>query len=328
MATIELTTYCNWNCIHCFINNHNNYGLNTERIKELLNELRNLGVYEIQFTGGEIFMRNDIMDIIAYARKLYFKVILLTNVSLLNSKLIKCLEEMHVEVISTTLFSLEDKINDKITRSKKSASKVIENCRLLSATNIRTEVKTIAMQKNYSEYRKIKRFCSEIDVDFLATEGIFPKDNGSNEPRELALTDQQLYEILKELDEIRFGKTYFFEKDINYNVCCEARYSLFIDSYGDVYPCNLWFHKIGNIKDDKIEELWNCEFLKKIKQIKWKDLPICSNCQNKDFCIRCSGIVDLVTNNHLLNDHFTCRTAKIRKEIFNEQLLQNDKVIK
>lgn len=66
-AIIELTTLCNFNCKHCFLEQHTNYGLSTEEIIKIIDELREFGVYELQFTGGEIFLRTDIMDIIRYA---------------------------------------------------------------------------------------------------------------------------------------------------------------------------------------------------------------------------------------------------------------------
>ena len=89
---MELTTLCNFKCKHCFLEKHTNPGLSTQEIIKIIDELRNFGVYELQFTGGEIFTRKDIMEIIRYARKLKFKVSLLTNVSLISEEIIYELE--------------------------------------------------------------------------------------------------------------------------------------------------------------------------------------------------------------------------------------------
>lgn len=79
MARIELTTKCNFKCKHCFIEDYSKKGLSTEEIFKLLDNLRKFGVYIVEFTGGEIFTRPDVMEILRYARKLKFNVAILTK---------------------------------------------------------------------------------------------------------------------------------------------------------------------------------------------------------------------------------------------------------
>lgn len=69
-ATIELLTQCNLRCEHCYIPSHTCSGLPYEKVIDVLNQLRRLGTFELLLTGGEIFLRKDILDIIAHARKL------------------------------------------------------------------------------------------------------------------------------------------------------------------------------------------------------------------------------------------------------------------
>ena len=311
-AIMELTTLCNFKCKHCFLEKHTNPGLSTQEIIKIIDELRNFGVYELQFTGGEIFTRKDIMEIIRYARKLKFKVSLLTNVSLISEEIIYELEELYVEIISTTLFSIHDEINDKITQTKNSASLVINTIEKLSKTEIQTEIKTVVMRENADEIDYIRRFCAENNIMFLATEGLFPSVSGDETVRNLKMTNKQLCRNIKCLDEIRFGGLYNKEKLPTDSICCELHYSLFIDSNGDVYPCNLWFKKIGNLTVDKIEDIWNCDFLNNIRKATWKDLTECFECKKNKYCIRCSGIVDSIKGNYLLSDPYACRTSMAR----------------
>ena len=41
--------------------------------------------------------------------------------------------------------------------------------------------------------------------------------------------------------------------------CQALSSSLFLDSWGNIYPCTIWGEKIGNIKDinNKLENIWN-----------------------------------------------------------------------
>ncbi|MCR5254890.1 MAG: radical SAM protein [Acetatifactor sp.] len=314
-AIIELTTLCNFKCIHCFLEQHTNPGLSTQKLKEIIDELRDFGVYELQFTGGEIFMRKDIMEIIRYARELKFKVSLLTNVSLISDEMIHDLESLYVEIISTTLFSTDNEVNDKITQTNNSATVVMDTIKKIATTDIQTEIKTVLMKDNADAVDNIRKFCTDNNILFLATEGLFPSVSGDESIRNLKMTDKQLCRNIRCLDEIRFGALYSKEKLSTDSICCELHYSLFIDSYGDVYPCNLWFKKIGNITEDKIADIWNCDFLKKIRNTTWRDLTECYKCKNNKYCIRCSGIVDNIKGNYLLSDPYACRTSWARSKV-------------
>ena len=313
---MELTTKCNFACKHCFIEEHTNIGLTTEEIFDVLRKLREFGVYELQFTGGEIFIRKDIIEIIRFARRnLNFRILLLTNVSLLDDKLIKELADLYVEKISTTLFSLSDEINDKITNVNGSATLVKRNIQKIAKTGIKTEIKTVVMKENVDEVSSIRQFCRENGIEFIATEGLFPSITGKKAVRNLAMSDSQLCKNIKCLDEIRFSKLYVKEKTLKQPICCELHYSLFINSFGDVYPCNLWFHKIGNMKTDVLSKLWNDEFLYKIRNTTWSSLKKCASCENSKYCIRCTGIVEALTGDYLASDPYACRTSMARKKI-------------
>lgn len=316
MVMIELTSKCNYRCKHCYIDSNNRNNLSYIEVCKLLDELRKIGVYEIQFTGGEIFLLDYTMDILKYARKLFFKVSILTNLSLVSDKHIEELNLIGVENVSTTLFSMKDNINDSITGGKGSATRVIDNCiKMSKTTNINVEIKTVVMKANVNEYKDIERFCRKNNIKFLATEGLFPSLTGITNPRVLGMDYENLKNNIESLDKIRFGSIFEEKKTENTCICCELHYSLFIDAKGDIYPCNLWFHKLGNIKENNLEEVWNNKFLNKIRTTKWKDLNKCWECSYKNNCIRCSGIIENITGNYLSIDKNSCMVARIRNEI-------------
>lgn len=313
---IELTRQCNFSCIHCYIDDYSEAGLPTDRIIKLLYELRDNGVYEIQFTGGEVFLREDIFTILEAARDLQFRVVILSNISLLDDDKIKRLDDLHVEVVSTTLFSLDDKLNDAITSSKNSATKVKQNILKIAKTNVIPEIKTVVMSANCREVPAIWDFCKKNNIRFVATEGLFPSEFGSIAPLKLAMTNEQLEAILPLLDKIRFGGPYVLERNADDSICCELNYSLFISANGDVYPCNLFFRRIGNINKNSINEIWHSPFLKELQNRKWSELKKCNNCSQSEYCIRCSGTTYSNCLDYLACDIYACRTASIRSKLY------------
>ena len=126
-VTIELTTRCNWRCKHCYLPSYINRGLSRECLYDLFQDLRKMGTFELLFTGGEIFTRPDIIDIIRDAREMFFDVKLFTNISLLNENLIKALAELNISQVSCTVFSMNEIIHDQITSVKGSLKKTINN---------------------------------------------------------------------------------------------------------------------------------------------------------------------------------------------------------
>ncbi|MDO4800114.1 MAG: radical SAM protein [Bacillota bacterium] len=113
--TIELNTTCNWRCQHCYIPEHSNKGLTSDSIKKILREARELGVYELVLTGGEITLRLDLVEIVEYARELGI-VNLLSNASTLNADLVNKLKKLNIRSYSSTVFSMQPHVHDSITR--------------------------------------------------------------------------------------------------------------------------------------------------------------------------------------------------------------------
>jgi len=64
---------------------------------------------------------------------------------------------------------------------------------------------------------------------------------------------------------------------------CEAlRSSIYIDPYGNVYPCTIWGVKLGSIKDDKLTRILQSPHTKSLRRvIKEGKCPICwSGCES------------------------------------------------
>ena len=86
-ATIHVTDNCNSRCITCNQWEKNNEDeMTTEEIKQVLEQLRGMGCLGVRFSGGEPLLRDDIGELIAYARSLGFRQILLATNGLLLSR--------------------------------------------------------------------------------------------------------------------------------------------------------------------------------------------------------------------------------------------------
>ncbi|MFB6190513.1 MAG: radical SAM protein [Candidatus Nanohaloarchaea archaeon] len=67
VVPIQLTGRCNLDCDYCSFDGEE-YELGTEEVKDLLDELEELGTEKVVFTGGEPLVRNDIGTLVDYAK--------------------------------------------------------------------------------------------------------------------------------------------------------------------------------------------------------------------------------------------------------------------
>lgn len=318
-VTIELLTKCNWRCKHCYIPNHDNYGFSKETLIDLFVQLRDLNTFEIIFTGGEIFYRDDMIDIIRIAREMFFEVQLYTNISLLDEEKIKTLSNLYMSKVSCTIFSLDEKVHDSITGVKGSLKKALANIMLIKKYNIPFEIKTILMKENYTSYKEIKKLCDDNGFAYIATTNIFNKIDGDNSVKNLMVSPVQLDEILSDIDIIRgFEEHSHTESDY---ICKETRYSLAIGCDGAVYPCNNYRSAIlGNIYESILRDIWESSVeLKKIQNTKWNDLKTCRSCSYQQHCYRCTGIAVLEENDMLAKSALECTHAKARYRLIKTQ---------
>ena len=86
----ELTYRCNFHCQHCYVpqDYRDKKGeLETREVFDILDQLKDIGCFYLGFTGGEPFVRGDIMDILWYAKRRGFEVIIYTNGSLIDERI-------------------------------------------------------------------------------------------------------------------------------------------------------------------------------------------------------------------------------------------------
>lgn len=82
VASIELTYRCNIKCLHCYggFGGKEKSTMEFARVRQLLIDLKNMGVPIVEFTGGDITMHPQLNDIIEEALNLDFiQISLLTN---------------------------------------------------------------------------------------------------------------------------------------------------------------------------------------------------------------------------------------------------------
>jgi len=150
-AQIELTLRCNGKCSFCSIHSlpESLLGtdMNTEQIKYLIDELANLGVLALSFTGGEPTLRKDLPELIYHTGIVHnFMNGMATNGYLLP----KLFKENKIEGLDYVLISLDyptAELHNKM-RGIKVFDKIIESIHLANKHNIKVIISTVVMKDN------------------------------------------------------------------------------------------------------------------------------------------------------------------------------------
>src|SRR5213593_578515 len=96
-AQLDLTYRCNERCVHCYLDHDDHGEMTLAEIKDLLDQFAGAGVFFLTISGGEIFLRPDLFDILAHARRLMFSVKIKTNAILIREGEAARLAALHVE---------------------------------------------------------------------------------------------------------------------------------------------------------------------------------------------------------------------------------------
>ena len=141
---VQLTgTWCNLQCVHC-INasgpkNPWLKSLDTETVKRTIQEAESLGVKDIYFTGGEPFLHEDIIELLAFALRVAPTTIL-TNGTMINGWVADALATVANQTpysfeIRVSVDHLDPEQNDRI-RGKGAWAKALKAIQLLHARGL------------------------------------------------------------------------------------------------------------------------------------------------------------------------------------------------
>ena len=216
---IDLTNNCNNNCIGCWCNSplleekvlspeEKKQTLPFDLVKELLDELSQLGTKEIYFSGGgEPFIHPQIMEILAYAKKKGFTCYVNTNFTLLDKERIIKLIDLGVEHLTVSTWAATPKTY-AITHSNKNEETfkaMIENLKFLNKTKRRTpyiKLYNVIFNLNYQELKEMVALARETgseSVEFTLIDTIPGKTD------KLLLNPLQIEDLQKSAQEITQG---------------------------------------------------------------------------------------------------------------------------
>ncbi len=329
-AVIELTNACNFDCIHCYIKREPRQYLPKDKTFEILEKLKNMGCLKIAYTGGEPLMHPQFEDILDYTIKLKFQYTILTNGYFIDDKLInKFANSGFLKSVHLSFYGVSANIHNSITRRCGSFENLMILIKKLKEYNIKFILKTAIIKQNYCEWENIMQFSDNNGYLQVSEFTLMPREDGDTDNLKYALTEKELKEIniiLRDKYKKKLAlKSEYTDKEkfLESYVCVAGKNKLAIGYNGDVYPCIAWRMKVGNIFNDKFENIWyNNKKLNEIRNLKNKDINECRDCDIFTYCkYRCIGVSYAYYQDIYRAPSVRCNIAKISREVLNEKTI-------
>lgn len=180
----ELTYRCNFRCRHCYVPfSYRKKGeLKTKEVFSVLGQLKDMGCFYLGFTGGEPFMRKDIIDILWYAKRKGFEIIIYTNGSLIDKRMADELSALKPNKVDITIPGMSKGALEKITQMPGSHKKIFSAIDLLDERGVSLGFKTCVLKENASQIKDIQDFAASLGALHRLDDMLSRRLDGSGEP--------------------------------------------------------------------------------------------------------------------------------------------------
>ena len=345
----EVTYRCNERCIHCY-----NPGaahmphekperetneLSTDEAIDLLDHLREAGVFRLTLSGGEVTLRKDFWELVEAARKRGFSVNLYTNGLKLDDDACEKLAALWPTTVSVSVYSADEKAHDDITRVPSSYRRSIKVLETLRSKGIKTFLKSTQMHHTLSGYKDVRNLSERLgagaEIDMMMSAAA----DGASAPLALAAKSPEELVLLAATAgsplfvgsaATNWGK---MDKDPNASVCGAGVGSLSLDPEGNVLVCSSMPLPAGNHRKHGFINIWRSSRhyrktqaaqtsagdledivspLSHWQGIVLKDFHECGTHRRCGWCAKCPGLAMLEHGDPLAPSTTNCRLATAR----------------
>lgn len=325
---IEVTSKCNERCVHCYIPHDNKVThINPNLFYDVLEQCKDLKLLHLTLSGGEPMLHKNFCDFLSKCNEYNFSVNVLSNLTLLNDKIIEEMKANPLLGVQVSLYSMDPNIHDEITQVKGSFEKTKNAILELIDNDIPLQISCPIMKQNKDCYEDVIKWAKEYKIHVGADYAIIAEYNHTTQNLNCRLSIDEIEEVInqkivndvKYLEQIKMAaeeKKMVAPDDF---VCSVCRFSICITENGDVYPCAGWQdYIVGNVKETSLNEIWsNSDKVQYLRGVRNKDFNKCTQCIDKDYCTICmvrNANENLLGDPLIISNHF-CEIARLNKKI-------------
>jgi len=322
----DYTYACNLKCKHCYASAgvplSNEMSLN-EKIKAA-RKLADAGVTAVAFSGGEPLVKKDVFTVMEELRERGVFVAVATNGTLIDREMARRLKEAGAGFIQISLDGATPEVHDEFRGVPGAYERTLQGIRNCVEEGLFVEISTTATKINYEEVPRIADLCEELGVNWYMIFNFVPTGRGrfivendlTPEERERLL--RHLWRRMKDRRKVEYLSTapqfarvalqeegeegvkkipgHFYNPELYGQLeslgafiggCGAGRMYAALEPDGSVQPCVFMPLKVGNMREESFEELWDHHPVFETLRDRDRLKENCRSCPYRDYCGGC-----------------------------------------
>lgn len=263
---LMLNSACNMNCRHCSAKHYmtqNAKPLAFEEVKDLVDQFVDLGGSSLIYSGGEPTLHPKLLELVDYVPKEKSTIAMFTN----GTRLPEMADELKSAGIFGTLVSLDSHIpekHDKYRGSPGAFKQAMAGIEALKERNMLTGISTYITRDDLEagDFDAIVKLGTDVGAHQVFVFDAVPT-GAMRKEHKLVLRPEDRAE-LKRLTMAQNanpeGPAIMGQSWVNSAEgfgCFAGFYQLYITACGDVAPCDFTPITFGNIREEKLEVIWD-----------------------------------------------------------------------
>jgi mycofactocin radical SAM maturase len=292
-VTWEVTNQCNLSCIHCLSGSGRakENELTFDQCLGLIDQLAEHKVFQVNFGGGEPFLRRDFLSILDACHQRGLVTCISTNGTLMEDDVLEFFKGRKMLYLQVSLDGGTATTNDPI-RGSGTFKRIIRNIDRLSGRGIPFSINMVLTKLNFPEISSLYSLAEDYGAK-LRISRFRPSGRGKNSWGSLRLEKQDLKAFsqwLSDHQDVVTGDSFFSLEDeerkgLGLNLCGAAKFTCCIDPEGGVYPCAFLqdsFFYGGNFLNRSLGDIWfHAQGFKLLRDLKVRS---CESCFRFESC--------------------------------------------
>lgn len=340
----ESTIRCNLTCAHCRrveSDDTAHRDLSTEQAKDLIEQLAELGRGQpmmpvLVFSGGEPLCRDDLFELIGFAKSLGITPALATNGTLVDATVAGQIRDSGVARVSVSLDGATTEVHDQLRQLVGSFERAIEGIGYLREAKVPFQINITLTKHNAGQLEDIYELAKSLGAVAVHIFMLVPVGCGQSLAETDMLSPEEYEKKLLEISALDG------QSEIQMKVTCGPHYErvirqeglhnsrpktdgavpgrsghgraskgclaglgvLFVGHQGDVFPCGYLPVHCGNVLEQKLSDIWyKSEDLAKMRDTDALEGK-CGFCGYRQVCGGCRGRAYAATGNYMAEEPF------------------------
>jgi radical SAM protein with 4Fe4S-binding SPASM domain len=296
---LAITYRCNNDCHHCYNARSRAFPeMGPAQWQKIIDKIWDLGIPHVVFTGGEPTLYPGLLELVTYAEGKGLITGLNTNGrKLADDAYLTALVDAGLDHVQITIESHDPDIHNQMVAARDAWSQTVAGIQNVLNTRLYMMTNTTLLTHNSPSIKGTLEFLAEIGVPTVGLNALIYA--GKGEDVNTGLRESELPVLLECAREIThkhhqrliwYTPTQYchfnpLQLDLGIKGCTAALYNMCIEPNGDVIPCQSYYQSLGNLLENRWQDIWEHPLALSLRQRK----DVSEGCRTCDYLQECGG---------------------------------------